>query len=144
MLAHPQVQELLAELSTWGEAPIRRHNDAAHPIHKLSTLADFGVRANDPGMALAIDAVMAHQSAEGAFQSPVNIAQAFGGTGEDQWTWILCDAPTLLYALLAMGLGADPRVQRAVRHLAGLVDENGWRCVAAPELGKFRRARPQG
>jgi hypothetical protein len=68
----------------------------------------------------------------------VNIAQAFGGTGEDQWTWILCDAPTLLYALLAMGLGADPRVRRAVRHLAGLVDENGWRCVAAPDLGKFR------
>ncbi|NIQ78847.1 MAG: hypothetical protein GTN93_12315, partial [Anaerolineae bacterium] len=45
---------------------------------------------------------------------------------------------TLLYALLAMGLGDDPRVQRAVEHLVGLVDENGWRCVAAPELGKFR------
>jgi hypothetical protein len=23
-------------------------------------------------------------------------------------------------------------------HLAGLVDENGWRCVAAPDLGSFR------
>ena len=25
-----------------------------------------------------------------------------------------------------------------MNHLVSLVDENGWRCVAAPELGKFR------
>jgi hypothetical protein len=37
-----------------------------------------------------------------------------------------------------MGLGDDPRVKRAVDHLVSLVDENGWRCVAAPERGKFR------
>jgi len=43
-----------------------------------------------------------------------------------------------LRALLALGLGNDPRVKLAVDHLIGLVDENGWRCVAAPELGKFR------
>ena len=29
-------------------------------------------------------------------------------------------------------------MQRAVQHLAGLVDDNGWRCRCAPELGKFR------
>jgi hypothetical protein len=37
-----------------------------------------------------------------------------------------------------MGLGSDPAVAQATDHLVGLVDENGWRCVAAPELGKFR------
>jgi len=37
-----------------------------------------------------------------------------------------------------MGLREDERVQRAVNHLVGLVDENGWRCRAAPELGKFK------
>jgi len=98
-------------------------------------------------MAAGIEAVMAHQSPEGAFQTPVNIPKAFGGTGEDMWTWMLCDAPTLLYALLAMGpstllrtgLGDDPGVQQAVEHLVGLVDDNGWRCDAAPELGsKFK------
>jgi len=81
---------------------------------------------------------MAHQSPEGAFQSLMNIPQRFGGTGEDTWMWMLCDAPTLFYALLTMGLGDDARVQRAVAHLVGLVDDNGWRCVSAPELGKFR------
>ncbi len=146
MLAHPQVQGLIAEAATWPSRPLNRHNDASHPIYKFSTLADFGVRADDHGMAAGIEAVMAHQSAEGACQTLVNIPKAFGGTGEDMWTWILCDAPTLLYALLAMGLGGDGRVQRAVDHLVGLVDDNGWRCVAAPELGKFkgpgRRADP--
>ncbi len=166
MLAHPQVQALITEAATWPGYPLKRHNDAKHPIYKFSTLADFGVRADDPGpvlseaegvvegMATGIEAVLAHQSPEGAFQSLMNIPRRFGGTGEDTWAWMLCDAPTLLYALLAMGpstlrrgsgqallragLDDDERVQRAVEHLVSLVDDNGWRCVVAPELGKFR------
>jgi hypothetical protein len=138
MLAHPQVQDMIAEAATWGERPLKRHNDASHPIYKLSTLADFGVRADCPAVSAGIDAVLAHQSPEGAFQTVVNIPKAFGGTGEDTWTWMLCDAPTLLYALLAMGRGDDPRVDRAVDHLVGLVEEDGWGCAAAPELGRFK------
>lgn len=101
-------------------------------------LAEFGVRADDPGVDRAIEAVLAHQSPEGAFQIVANVPKAFGGTGEDMWTWMLCDAPVLLYSLLAMGLGENPRVKRAVEHLLGLVDENGWRCVVDAELSKFR------
>jgi hypothetical protein len=37
-----------------------------------------------------------------------------------------------------MGRGDDTRARRALDHLVSLVDENGWHCVAAPELGKFR------
>ena len=146
MLAHPQVQALLAEAATWPGYALQRHNDARHPIYKLSTLADFGVRASDPGMAAALDLVMSHQAAEGAFETLANYPKAFGGSGEDDWAWIACDAPTLLYTLLAMGLVDDARVQRAVDHLIGLVQENGWRCQAAPRLGKFkgpgRRSHP--
>ena len=50
MLAHPQVQELIGETAIWPGYPLKRHNDASHPIYKLSTLADFGVRADDPGV----------------------------------------------------------------------------------------------
>jgi len=138
MVAHAQVQALAAEAAAWPGYAIRRHNDAGHPLHKLSTLADFGVQTGDPGVAAAVEAVLAHQSAEGALQSLINIPKAFGGDGRDHWAWVLCDAPVLVYALLAMGLGDDPRLARAVDHLAGLVEENGWRCVAAPELGRFR------
>jgi hypothetical protein len=138
MLAHPNVRGLMERAATWGDAPLKRHNDASHPIYALSTLADFGLRHDDPGMEAILEKVLAHQSAEGAFQTVVNIPKAFGGDGADHWTWIICDAPTLLYSLLAFGLADDPRVQRAVDHLAGLVEENGWRCVCSPELGKFR------
>ncbi|MDH7487547.1 MAG: hypothetical protein QHJ81_14890 [Anaerolineae bacterium] len=138
MLAHPQVQTLIARAAIWPGEALKRHNDAGHPIYAFSTLADFGVRADDPGMRPAIEAVLAHQSPEGAFQSVLNIAPRYGGSGEDTWTWILCDAPTLLYTLLAMGLGDAPRVQRAVEHLVGLVDDNGWRCVGGPDIGTFR------
>jgi hypothetical protein len=138
MLAHPQIQELINEATTWGERPLKRHNDASHPIYKLSTLADFGLCAGDPRMQHLLEAVMAHQSPQGAFQSVMNILPAYGGTGEDRWSWMACDAPTLLYVLLAMGLGSDKRLQPAIDHLVGLSIEVGWRCSVAPELGKFK------
>lgn len=138
MLVHPQVQALMTQAASWGERPLKRHNDASHPLYALSTLADFGLRAGDPGLAPAIERVLAHQGAEGAFQSVLNIHQRYGGSGEDTWTWLACDAPTLLYTLLALGLEADPRVQRAAQHLADQVDDNGWRCTGGPEVGKFR------
>jgi hypothetical protein len=138
MLAHPQVQALIAEAATWPGYALKRHNDAGHPLYEFSTLADFGMRATDSGITVGTEAVMAHQSPQGAFESLINIPRTFGGTGEDEWTWIACDTPTLLYALLAFGLGDNPQVQRAINHLVDLVSKNGWRCNAAPELGKFK------
>lgn len=138
MLTHPKIQQLITDIADWPGLAIKRHNDASHPIYKLSTLADFGIQWDDPGMAPVIEAILAHQAPSGALRSLVNIPKAFGGTGEDQWTWIACDAPTLLYTLFAMGLGHDTRVKRAVDHLLGLIEDNGWRCVCAQELGKFR------
>ena len=53
MLAHPQVQALTTEAATWPGYALKRHNDAGHPIYKFTTLADFGVRADDPGPVLS-------------------------------------------------------------------------------------------
>lgn len=138
MLAHLKVQDLITETTHWGDHPLKRHNDAGHPIYKLSTLADFGARADDDGMSDSIGAVIANQAPEGALQTVLNIPTRFGGGGKDEWGWMACDAPTLLYSLLAFGLGGDPRVHKAAKHLLSLADENGWRCVVAPELGRFR------
>ncbi|MFQ6058422.1 MAG: hypothetical protein ACE5MB_06060 [Anaerolineae bacterium] len=137
MLTHPQVQALIAEAARPGY-PLKHHNDAKHPLHKLAVLADFGLRADDPGMDEVVAAVMAHQSPEGAFQTVILVPKAFGGPGGEMWTWMLCDAPTILYALLAFGLGGDGHVQAAVEHLTNLIRENGWPCAASPDLGKFR------
>ena len=107
MLAHPQVQGLIAAAATWPGGPIKRHNDASHALHKLTVLADMGVRENDPGMPEVVQAALAHVSNEGALLSVLNIAPAFGATGQDTWTWMMCDAPALLYALLLFHEGAD-------------------------------------
>lgn len=138
MLDHPQVQAMVQTAGGWSNRPIKRHNDASHPIYAISALADFGLQAGDPGMASVIESILAHQSPEGPFQSLVNIAPAYGGTGEDSWVWAACDAPTLLYILLQMGMGDHPGVQRAAAHLTSMPAENGYRCAAAASLGKFR------
>jgi len=138
MLAHPRVGGLVDSAANWPGFALKRHNDAKHPIYALSTLADFGARAGDPGMRPIVEAVMAHQSEEGAFQTKLRLYKRFGGIDGERWTWMVCDAPTLLYALLSFGLDGDERVQRAVDHLVGLVEGNGWRCRAAAELGTFK------
>ncbi len=130
MLEHPQIQGLIEELKRWPGYPLKRHNDAKHLLHKLAVLADFGIRTSDPAMPWIVKEVMAHQSPEGAFQVTAQIDPRYGGTGEVEWIWMLCDAPTILYALLGFGLGDHPAVQRAVEHLTSLIRDNGWPCAS--------------
>jgi hypothetical protein len=138
MLASRPVQSLLAELSGWPGKVISSHKSAGQPFHKLTFLADLGLMASDPGMEIIIQRILEHQSAEGPFQLTANIPVHYGGTGEDQWSWALCDAPLIVYALAKFGLQDDPRVKSAVQHLVSLVSYNGWPCAVSKELGKFR------
>jgi hypothetical protein len=138
MLEHPQIRHLIKDVACWPGYALKRHNDAKHPLYKFSTLADFGFNFHDPGMKQAVDRVLHHQSPEGAFETLVFIPRTFGGSEQDQWSWFLCDSPTLLYTVIAMGLGNLPSVHKAVDQLCGLVEDNGWRCVVSPELGGFR------
>jgi len=54
MLADPQVQSLIAELADWPRTVISSYKSAGQPFHKLTFLADLGLRADDPG----VDAIM--------------------------------------------------------------------------------------
>ena len=137
MLAHPQIRELINTAVSWPGYALKRHNDARHPLYAFSTLADFGVRYDDPGIYPALLKLLAHQSAEGAFQTQVRLYKRFGGLEGEYWTWMACDAPTLTYTLAAMGMARDPKIQQALDHLESQVQENGWRCTVAPELGSF-------
>jgi hypothetical protein len=138
MLASPPVQNLIAELSARPGTVISSHKSASQPFHKLTFLADLGLTANDPGVDTIIARILAHQSDEGPFQLPTNIPTHFGGTGQDQWAWALCDAPLTLYALAKFGLQEHPAVRAASRYLVELIHENGWPCAVSKELGKFR------
>jgi hypothetical protein len=138
MLANARVQALLAELSAWSGAVISSHKSAGQPFHKLTFSADLGLQAGDLGVDQVVARIVAHQSAEGPFQLTTNIPAHYGGTGQDQWAWALCDAPLIVYALAQFSLAGEPAVGAAVDYLAGLVRENGWPCVVSKELGSFR------
>jgi len=132
------VQGLLAELAEWPGEVLASHKSAGLLMHKLTFVADLGLRADDPGIDRIISRILEHQSPDGPFQMPMNISESYGGSGKDMWAWALCDAPVTLYGLIKLGLGEDPRVQKAVQHLMGLVRDNGWPCAVSPELGKWR------
>ncbi len=137
LMADPRVQNL-AESAVFPGYTLQRHNDSVHPIHVLALLAGFGVPADFPPVAQSIQTILAHQTSEGAFLTPVSIPKAFGGDGEEHWTWLICDTPILLYDLLSFGVPLDERLQAAVNHLLSLGEENGWRCRASAEQGRFR------
>ena len=138
MMAHPQIQELIGKAGTWPGYPLKRHNDARHPLYAISTLADFGLQADDPGIEDIISRVMKHTSSEGMLETQVLIPRAFGGTDKEDWTWLLCDSPTLLYSLLTFQGADQANLAPAVNYLSELVYENGWHCTASPDLGKFK------
>jgi len=138
MLAHPKIQTLLSELSGWPGLSLKRHNDASHLLHKLVFISDLGVRTSDPGVDGIIKRIEEHQSKEGAFQTLANISPQYGGSGKDQLVWMLCDAPSILYSMVKLGVRENAVIQSAARYLASLSFDNGWPCAVAPELGKFR------
>ncbi len=138
MLADSQIRNLISELSEWPGTVISSHKSASQPFHKLTFAADLGLKADDPRMDKIIARILKHQSPEGPFQLPMNIPTHFGGTGQDQWAWALCDAPLTVYSLVKFGLDSEPVVKTAVEHLAGLLRDNGWPCAVSKELGKFR------
>ncbi len=76
MLASPQVQSLLNELSAWPGTVISSIS-AGQPFHKLTFVADLGLRVGDPCIDGIIARIFTHQSEEGPFQLLVNIPVHF-------------------------------------------------------------------
>ena len=47
-----------------------------------------------PEIEVAIDEILKHKDEHGIYQSMTNVPKHFGGTGEDVFSWCLCDAPS--------------------------------------------------
>src|SRR5665648_23343 len=138
MIGDQKIQLILTELKDWQKAVLSSHKNAGHPLHKLTFIADIGLKKENPDINIIIEKIFDHKSDEGPFQMPLNVPKHFGGSGNTEWAWCLCDAPLIVYSLAKFGLSKDEQVQKAVIHLVGLVHENGWHCGASKELGKFR------
>ena len=144
MLSDSKIQSLLTELTDWPGVILNSHKSASQPFHKLAFLADMGLNVDDAPVKKIAEKVMAHQSQQGPFQLITNVPKHFGGSGQDEWAWALCDAPILVSALIKIGFDGDERVQIAIKSLDELVRDNGWPCVVSPELGKFRGPGSKG
>lgn len=139
MLAHPLVAGLVDELRRWPGIVISSHKSAGQLYHKLVFLADLGLTRQDNGLDEILSRVTGHLSAEGLCQLPMNILEHFGGSGQDDWAWALCDAPLLLYALMKMDPAGRPaECEQGAAFLTGLARANGWPCAVSRNLGKFR------
>jgi hypothetical protein len=133
------VSGLIEYAASWPGYGLKRHNDARHPLHALSTLADFGLDRSDPGMDQLISSVMSQQDPHGPFQTLSHLYKQFAGVEGEHWVWMMCDAPTILYALLSFGLQEDEAVRAAIRHLQDFVRDNGWPCAGGDPLpGNFK------
>ena len=55
-------------------------------------------------MGRVVDRILAHQSEEGPFQVVADVHPRYGGSGEDICSWMLCDAPLVVYSLAKFGL----------------------------------------
>jgi len=135
-LSNSKVKMLLTECRAWPGYPLKNHKDAKHPLHKLGILADMGFSAKDRGMKSIVGKLLAHRADCGSFQTQLQIPERFGGSGQPDWFWMLCDAPLVLHALMAFGLGDNDRVCMAAGHLVELARSNGWPCASS--ISKFR------
>jgi len=136
MIEYPLVKALLQEIQDWPGPSMKRHNDAKLLFHKLVFLADIGLKTDNPAIARVMKKIMSSQSPDGPFYIEGNIPTVFGGSGQDEPMWMLCDAPLVTYALIKMGAGTDPRVKKAVEYLISLLQDFGWPCAATSTLGK--------
>ncbi len=144
LLMEPLVQNTMDELLEWPGDILKRHNDAKLLIHKLAFIADLGLNIQDDERLRRIgDKILEHESREGVFQVMVNIPVRFGGTGKDQFSWMLCDAPLLLYSLVKLGVDRE-RLNKGLDYLVPLAVIEGYPCSASADLGRFNGPGKRG
>jgi hypothetical protein len=137
VLADPLIKDLITEVNDWENQPIiKRHNDAAHVLHKLTFLAGLGIKGEE--LQPAIQSIKSHQSTEGPFQIKIVIPRAFGGDDIPKWSWVATDAPLIVHALLKLGV-RDKSVMKGAEYLRNRLEElDFYPCFASEDLGRFR------
>jgi len=137
-LADSRIKRYLSNIASFHEILVTNHRNPDLPIQKLLFLIDLGFDSEVPEIKVAIDEILKHKDEFGIYQSMTNVPKHFGGTGEDVFSWCLCDAPLLFLALLKEGMDYHKYIKPGVDHLVSLYRHNGFPCAVSPELGKFR------
>ena len=138
VLTDCRIRNHLADIANFHSTLVTNHKNPELPVHKLMFLLDIGLDIDIPEIKTAIDEILQHRDKNGVYQSLTNIPKHFGGTGEDIFSWCLCDAPLLLLTLLKAGLNYEEYIKPGVDFLVSFSQENGFPCTVSAELGKFR------
>ena len=138
VLADEEVQALLEELSQWEETYLDSHKKSQHILHKATFLIDIGMTIKEPRVENFISNVKKNVDANGIFRTRIKTYERFGGSGEIEWGWMLCDAPLLIYIAIKSGGLSREQAKPALEHMISLRGEEGWPCKVDPQLGKFR------
>lgn len=137
-LTDSRIKRYLSDIVVFHETLVTNHKNPDLSIHKLLFLIDLGFDTEVPEIRAAVNEILKHQDDYGIYQSMTNVPKHFGGTGEDVFSWCMCDAPLLLLALLKLDMDYHEHIKSGVDHLASLCRDNGFPCAVSPELGKFR------
>ena len=132
-----KISNLLDIATKLYDIELKRHNDASHPLNVLIFLVDNGFQKHKS--LKSINQSILDSYFQNGFTILMNIPIAFGGTGENVKTWILCDLPILTY--ISIKLNNDklfPVHKKIIKNISILMDENGWRCKNCGNIGKFR------
>jgi hypothetical protein len=122
MQAHPGIASLIAALDVWPTDPLGKAYDPKDAIWKLSILADFGLRRDDPRIAAIAERLFAAQADDGAF-----LHGGFDHTKSWHARPYICIDHVQTYALARFGYLDDPRLQRAYDQLQAWQRlDGGW------------------
>lgn len=137
MLEDKKIIALAESLQAWPGTPLSSHKSANQLFHTLVFLADIGIKISDLNMRIVVDKILSITD-EGGIPCLVSIIpEAYGGTGKEEKAWVLCDAPSVLYALRKLGC-TDKKIDKAVKALSGLISSNAYGCHASKSLGSWR------
>ena len=137
-LSDPKITAYLNDITNFHSILVSNHKNPDLPIHKLLFLLDIGFDTDILEIQSAIEQIMKNKDNNGVYKSLTNIPKHFGGSGKDTFSWCLCDAPLLLFALQKAGCNYKKYIKQGVDYLLGLYKDCGFPCSVSSELGKFR------
>ncbi|MFH1834164.1 MAG: hypothetical protein ABH877_03985 [bacterium] len=139
VIADPGAQALLAQIPDWEvDNGLTGHDKPLLATNLLDLLGEMGVGPKDDSrIGRLLDQLAEHADEYGRFQ----MFAAEPGADEPRWAALLCDTHAIADVLLRFGLGADPRVRRAlmtaVSDLARTDQGLAWPCRPA-DGGRWR------
>lgn len=131
----PRIMRTVEEVISWPWPPISNHKSAGHPLHKFAFLADLRVDLESAGGDRLLKE-LGSSMVNGLPRLPNKTPVHFGGSGETELAWSLCDTPLILYSMSRCFPSFDGK--EGMRTISSMSQDDGMPCRVSPELGRFR------